>query len=204
MYTPKLFAETDRSKLIQIIRENSFGILFSADNGAPTATHLPFLVEDDDTALTLFGHFAKANPHWRHAGKTEALVVFSGPHTYISPSWYEADNTVPTWNYIAVHAYGHLILTSETETLNILQKTVDFYERDRTRSWTFDVLQDFYQKLAKGIVGFRIQVSRLEGKRKLSQNQSLERQQRVVAALQNSSAQNDQAIAALIADNLKK
>jgi transcriptional regulator len=206
MYIPKAFAETDQAKLFEFMRANSFGILFSQGNGQPYATHLPFLLETDEaqSRVVLWGHFAKANPHWKMI-EGEVLAVFSGPHAYISPAWYEAENTVPTWNYTAVHAYGSLTLTHEQEDLlKIVAETVEFYERSRPNPWQFDAANEFYHKLAGGIVGFKIDISRLEGKWKLNQNHPLERQEKVVKALQQSTRQTDRAIAALMAENLAK
>jgi len=204
MYISRAFAVTDKERLFAFIRANSFGILFSQTNGQPCATHLPFLLQTDSGPNgTLWGHFAKANPHWKEI-EGEVLAVFSGPHAYISPTWYEAENTVPTWNYTAVHAYGHLTLVQEKEELlQIVQDTVRFYEASMPAPWQFDSSQEFYQKLAGGVVGFKIEISHLEGKWKLSQNHPLERQQKVVEALQHSKDQNEQAIAALMAENLQ-
>jgi len=204
MYIPRAFAVTDKERLFAFIRANSFGILFSQTNGQPCATHLPFLLQTDSGPNgTLWGHFAKANPHWKEI-EGEVLAVFSGPHAYISPTWYEAENTVPTWNYTAVHAYGHVTLVQENDhLLQIVQNTVNFYEASMPKPWQFDSSQEFYQKLAGGVVGFKIEISHLEGKWKLSQNHPLERQQKVVEALQHSKDQNEQAIAALMAENLQ-
>src|SRR5262249_55086886 len=107
MYIPAAFQETDQARLFECIEQNSFGLLISQVDGQPLATPLPFLL---DRAAgphgTLLGHVAATNPQWRHAEDQAVLAVFSGPHVYVSPSWYEADNAVPTWNYVAVHVYG--------------------------------------------------------------------------------------------------
>src|SRR5262245_55705052 len=202
MYIPRAFAETDQTKLFKFIRANSFGILFSQHQGEPWATHLPFLLEGEGASNgVLWGHFAKANPHWQDA-EGEVLVVFSGPHAYISPTWYQTENTVPTWNYLAVHAYGRLTLVQEqAELLSLLERMVNYYEAGRPTPWKFEPSVEFYQKLAGGVVGFKIELTRLEGKRKLNQNHPLERQQRVVEALQQSPDQVEQAIAHLMAEN---
>ena len=204
MYIPRAFEVTDKERLFTFIRANSFGILFSQSNGQPCATHLPFLLETDNGPNgTLWGHFAKANRHWQEIGG-EVLVVFSGPHAYISPTWYEAENSVPTWNYTAVHVYGHITLVQEKdELLQIVQDTVNIYEASQPTPWHFDSTNEFYQKLVGGVVGFKIEISRLEGKWKLNQNHPLERQQKVVKALQYSKDQNEQAIAALMMENLE-
>ena len=204
MYIPRAFEVKDREKLFAFIQANSFGILFSQSNGQSCATHLPFLLEADSGSNgTLWGHFARANPHWQEIGG-EVLAVFTGPHAYISPTWYEAENTVPTWNYTAVHAYGHMTLIQEQEALlQLVQDTAHFYEASMPTPWQFDSSQEFYRKMVGGIVGFKIEITRLEGKWKLNQNHPLERQQKVVKALQDSKDQNEQAIAALMSENLQ-
>lgn len=204
MYIPRAFEVTDKERLFAFIRANSFGVLFSQNNGQPCATHLPFLLEvDNESNGVLSGHFAKANPHWKEI-EGEVLAVFGGPHAYISPTWYEAENTVPTWNYTAVHAYGHITMIQEKEALlQLVQDTVRFYEAAMPTSWQFDSSEKFYRKMIGGVVGFKIEISRLEGKWKLNQNHPLERQQKVVKVLQQSKSQNEQVIAALMMENIQ-
>src|SRR5205807_1335826 len=109
MYIPAAFAEPDLRKLHDFIERHSFGMLVSSVDGAPFATHLPFLLDRDGGPHgTLIGHMARANPHWREAAGQTGLAIFSGPHAYVSPSWYEAEQVVPTWNYTAVHASGRI------------------------------------------------------------------------------------------------
>ncbi len=205
MYILKYFAETDPEKLFDFIRANNFGILFSQRNGQPYATHLPFLVEREAGSNGwLWGHMAKANPHWQDL-EGEVLVVFPGPHAYISPAWYEEEKVVPTWNYVAVHVYGQISLIHEDEQLlKIVHNSVKFYEAGRLAPWTLDTSSEYVHKLLKGIVGFKIEITRLEGKWKLSQNHSLTRQEKVVNALRQSSDQNAREIAELMAENLKR
>jgi transcriptional regulator len=205
MYIPKAFAETDTEKLFDFIQANSFGILFSQRDGQPVATHLPFLVERSlESPGWLRGHMAKANPHWREL-EGEVLVVFPGPHAYISPAWYEEENVVPTWNYVAVHVYGQLSLLHEQEQLwQIVEDTVKFYEAARPAPWSLNGSRAYAEKLLKGIVGFKIEITRLEGKWKLSQNHPVARQERVVNTLGQSPDQNSREIAQLMAENLKR
>src|SRR5262249_9518591 len=109
MYIPAVFAEPDLTRLHDFIEQHSFGLLVSQVDGLPFATHLPFLLERTAGPHgTLVGHMARANPQWREAGGQTALAIFSGPHVYISPTWYEAEQVVPTWNYTAVHVYGRV------------------------------------------------------------------------------------------------
>ncbi|MDX1966643.1 MAG: FMN-binding negative transcriptional regulator [Planctomycetaceae bacterium] len=185
MYLPAAFQETDLASMFDFIEEHSFGLLVSQGDDQPFATHLPLLLERDSGPRgTLVSHMARANPHWRYADGQPVLVVFSGPHAYISPTWYAAEHVVPTWNYVAVHAYGVLEPILETDAiLDIVSRTADRYEQSRQPSWQFESGTDFAAKLVQSIVGFRIELTRLEGKWKLSQNHSLERRRSVIAGL---------------------
>ncbi len=133
MYVPESFQESDVAVQQEFIERNSFGLLVSHHLGSPFATHLPVVLDRTQGSQgTLLGHMAKANPQWKHFANEDCLVVFSGPHSYISPTWYEADNMVPTWNYVAVHAYGKFELVEDQESvLSILRRSVDTYERKR-------------------------------------------------------------------------
>src|SRR5262245_58623650 len=107
MYITAAFAESDLTRLHDFIGQNSFGLLVSQVDGLPFATHLPFLLERTTGEHgTLVGHMARANPQWREASGQTVLTIFSGPHVYVSPTWYEDEQVVPTWNYAAVHVYG--------------------------------------------------------------------------------------------------
>lgn len=205
MYIPKTFAETEPEKLFDFIEANSFGILFSQQNGLPFASHLPFLLERSSTSTGwLVGHMAKANPHW-HELVGEVLVVFLGPHAYISPAWYEEEKTVPTWNYVAVHVYGQVSVVDDGEQLlKIVEDTVKYYEQSRPAPWMLDTTQEYIHKLLKGIVGFKIEITRLEGKWKLNQNHSSTRQEKVINALKQLPNENAQEIGRLMADNLRQ
>lgn len=173
MYNPPSFRE-ERPKVLQtLIRQNSFGTLVSASGGELVATHLPFLLDTDRGPHgTLIGHMARANGQWRtFEGGGEVLVLFQGPHAYISPSWYTTALSVPTWNYVAVHAYGCPRLVEGAALHAILEATVREFEEPRAEPWRLAQLpDDFVQNLMRAIVGFEIPISRLEGKRKLSQN----------------------------------
>jgi len=203
MYLPAAFHETDPTKLFDFIEQHSFGLLTSQGDEQPLGTHLPFLL--DRTAGprgTLIGHMAKANPHWRYADGETVMVVFSGPHAYITPTWYAAENVVPTWNYVAVHAYGVLELVDDDETLDIVAQTVERYEQPSASPWQFDHNSDFARKLVAAIVGFRIELTCIEGKWKLSQNHTLERRERVIAGLQERGDPESHAVAALMSATL--
>ena len=200
MYLPAAFAEADRTKLHDFIEQHSFGLLVSQVDGLLFASHLPFLL--DRTAGphgTLVGHMARANPQWREAAGQTALAVFSGPHAYISPTWYEAEQVVPTWNYTAVHASGRVqVLEDPTALLKIVQGLVDVHEQSMPRPWSFDPASTFVERLLGQIVGFRIPIEKMEGKWKLNQNHPVERRKKVVLALQQRGGENALAVAGMM------
>jgi len=202
MYIPAAFAQTDSNTLFEFIEMYSFGLLISQVQGEPFASHLPFLLDRSSGPNgCLIGHMALANPQWRQADGQNVLAVFSGPHAYISPSWYQAENVVPTWNYVAVHVYGKLHVVRDEEALaTILQDFVAYYEASLPRPWKFDADSDFARKMIKAVSGFRIEISRLEGKWKLNQNRPEEQRERVVRVLQTFPDENSRAIADLMAN----
>ena len=171
MYSPPAFAETDPELLHAIMRENGFAMLVSAMPDGPLITHLPVLVNDKGTAIE--GHMAKANPHWRALREEpRATVVFSGPHAYVSPSWYETAPAVPTWNFFAVHAHCRATVIEDRAVLEAtLARLVAEYEANQDAPWRFESQPDeFRAAKLKGIVGFRLEIDWLEGKLKLSQD----------------------------------
>ena len=191
MYIPKAFQEDDIAVLHAFMQENSFAALITQQDDTLLANHFPFLLDVERGPYgTLRAHMARANPQWRtFDGTKEALIIFQGPHTYVSPSWYrdEVALSVPTWNYSVVHAYGlpHLI-EEDTELYNILQATVQANEAHFEKPWTFQMPDEHLQNKMQAIIGFEVQITRLEGKFKLSQNRSEGDQKRVVAALKDS------------------
>jgi transcriptional regulator len=200
MYIPEAFSETDSGRLFDLIEQHSFGLLISDAHGEPFASHLPMLLDRSIAPLGgLIGHMARANPQWQQtAGKT-ILAVFSGPHAYVSPTWYETDNVVPTWNYAAVHVYGTFTaIDDRQQLLQIVSDYVDFYEAAFPTPWKFDRVGEYAQKMVQAIVGFRIEISRIEGKWKLNQNHPLERQKKVIQVLSASERQMDQAVALMM------
>ena len=203
MYIPSSFSETDLTKLFDFIEQHNFGLVVSQLDQEPFATHLPLLLDRQTGPFgTLIGHMARANPQWQ-AANPNVLVVFSGPHAYISPSWYQAENVVPTWNYVAVHVYGTLHLIGEGEaTLKILRDLVALHEKSMPEPWGFRDDDKFLNRLAQSVVAFQIEITRIEGKWKLSQNQPRERREKVIDALALQRGENSQAIAALMARTL--
>lgn len=200
MYVPPAFAGPDQEQLFDFIEAHSFGLLVSQVAGEPFATHLPLLLARDAAPHgRLIGHMARANPHWRELVGQPVLAVFSGPHAYISPSWLEAENVVPTWNYVAVHATGRCeLIDEEAATAEVLAQYVAHYERSMPRPWTIDMGTDFAARLARQVVAFQINVEKLEGKWKLGQNHAAERREKVARHLAASEQEDARKIAALM------
>jgi transcriptional regulator len=184
MYNPKHFRMEDRSQIIEFMRAHSFATLVTIVDDRPFATHLPFVIAVDDTEIRLYAHVARANPQWRSFEVSEALVIFQGPHAYISPSLYDSPVNVPTWNYIAVHAGGPArILSDPSESDRALQSLIQSTEPAYVDQWnTLPVT--YKSRMLNAIIAFEIQVERLEGKQKLSQNRSAAEQLRIITALE--------------------
>jgi transcriptional regulator len=203
MYTPASFKISDPDELHGFMRRHSFAMLVTQGEDGMTATHLPLLLDADvGPRGTLLGHMARANPQWKDVAG-EALAVFPGPHAYISPTWYETPGTVPTWNYVAVHAYGPLELVEDRDGLHdILTRTTSVHERRMPEPWSYDPADPDIEKMLKAIVGFRIEITRLDGKAKLNQNHPEGRRQRVIRALEAQGDEESRAIAELMAATL--
>lgn len=179
MYTPPAFREDDPLELRRMMRDARLATLVTATAQGLQATPLPlYLVEGEGEFGTLYGHVARANPQWSLAPTGEALAIFMGPDAYVTPSWYaakqETGKVVPTWNYSAVHAYGPVDFFDDRERLHeIVSRLTDLHEAGRADRWAVsDAPEGFVQAQLKGIVGVRMPISRIEGKRKLSQNRS--------------------------------
>jgi transcriptional regulator len=187
MYSPKFNQVADRSILIEAMQAYSFAILFgpqsSSESPAPlTATHLPLVVKDEGEHGLIEGHFAKANRHWQALAGNETLVVFPGPHSYVSPTFYEEALSVPTWNYIAIHAYGTLSLVDDEAGKNaLLAGLIQQSEPAFAEQWR-SMPDGFRRTMLAGIVGFRIPIARIEGKFKISQNRAPQERINVHAA----------------------
>jgi transcriptional regulator len=183
MYIPESFTQDNTEILIEVMRTYSFALLISnQDNGEPFVTHLPFVVREEADRTIIEGHMARANPHWQYLEKNpRALIVFSGPHAYVSPSLYASKENVPTWNYISVHAYGHVRLAHEMSAKQVAQtRLIDALEPGYKQQ--FDELDPVYLKgRMSAIVAFELAVERLEGKFKLSQNRPMAERRNVAA-----------------------
>lgn len=192
MYIPNQLKMADLSQAHDFIEQFGFGVLISQPLNA---THLPFiLARDEGEQGTLYGHFARANPHWKSLHQQQVMAIFHGPHGYVSPTWYANAPAVPTWNYAAVHSYGELTLLDDPQTLQVVEQAVARYEPALLQQRT--ILTDaFRDKLLAGIVGFKMELSRVEGKLKLGQQRSEADQAGVFAALNQSTKYQDRALA---------
>jgi transcriptional regulator len=187
MYTPRFNQVSDRSVLIEAMQAYSFAILFGPLDTAGVAghhhaTHLPLVVKDEGSHGLLEGHFAKANAHWQSLANRETLVIFPGPHSYVSPSLYVEELSVPTWNYIAIHAYGTLeLIENDAGKDTLLAGLIQANEPAYAEQWR-KLPDGFRRSMLAGIVGFRIPITRIEGKFKISQNRPESDRQAVHAA----------------------
>ena len=194
MYIPKLYREEDREKILEFLRANNFPALITYDGQLPIATHLPVEVrEEENGALTILGHMSRANPQWKSFGGAEVLLIFQGAHTYISPRWYGHVN-VPTWNYMMVHVYGKVRLVEGDELYLLLSRLVKNHEEPV--SYSLEGLpQDFVQKEMNGVVGFAVDVTRMDAGYKLSQNRNDADHDNIIRELEGRGDENSAAVA---------
>jgi transcriptional regulator len=199
VYIPEFNRQEDRATILAFMRANPFAILVSNVDGIPFATHLPLLIEEAGDQIVVQGHMAKANAHWKSMKETEeSLIIFHGPHAYISPSLYENRESVPTWNYAAVHVYGEPTLFTDEESLSAtLNRMIDTFESSYMAQWS-ELSEQYQSRMMKHIVGFNIEVKRLEGKFKLSQNRTKGEQARVIQSLNQSKDSNISGVAQLM------
>ena len=184
MHIVKYFREENREKILEFIRQNDFAALVAYDGERPVASHLLIEIVEEGQTLFINGHMSRANPLWMMFEKnSEVLVIFQGPHTYISATWYNHVN-VPTWNYQSVHVYGKpRLITDYEHAYGILKRLVDRYES--SGRYKLETLpQDFVAKEIKGIAAFQIEVTKIEASSKLSQNRSDEDYWNIVDRLQ--------------------
>jgi transcriptional regulator len=209
VYVPKLFQEQDWLEIRKIILANSFATIVSCDAGVPVATHAPLqLVEPPSGPPRLQGHFSRANPHWRFfESEQRALAIFAGPHSYVSPRWYDHVN-VPTWNYIAVHLYGKpRLVTDDAELHELMAGLVDRYEghTEAAERYSLETLPaEFRESQLRGIVCFEIAVDEIQSSFKLSQNRNDKSYDKVMNELKKSSDQNAHRVAEAMSTRRKK
>lgn len=173
MYIPTAHKIEDPVLIVQMMRENPFATFVLTDSGTPVATHLPVLVEEDEP-IRLSGHMARQNRHWKlwEAG-SDSLMIFAGPHGYVSPAWYVSSPNVPTWNYVSIHAYGRVEILEDREAcLAHLRQMMDVFDPALAETRPESASRKYLLKLLPGIVAFRMTVDRIEAKAKLNQNKS--------------------------------
>jgi transcriptional regulator len=200
MYVPKVFAVDDLVQLQDFIEEFNFATLITHRDGELTASHIPFLL---DRGVQPYGmlraHVAIRNPQLEDLRSgSQALVIFQGPHTYISPSWYVKPENVPTWNYTVVHAYGVPKIVDQAAMVGLLKDLVGKHEKSFERPWDFDPNDPFMQKQFPEIAGFEIQIEKLQGKFKLNQNRTAADRAGVIETLSASEDPAQRAVAGLM------
>ena len=205
MYTPPAFKNEDAEDIRATIRAIRLANLITATADGLIATPLPlFLDETEGEHGTLYGHVAKANPQWRAAPNGEALAIFMGPDAYVTPSWYEGKSrdgkVVPTWNYVAVHACGPVEFFKDADRLlDVVTRLTNLHEASHPRPWAVsDAPPEFIQAQLRGIVGVRLPITRIEAKRKMSQNRKAEDKANVKEGLFGSDDARKCQVAALI------
>ena len=197
MYSPAYNRVDDRAELLAFMRANSFPILVTGTGGVLHASHLPVTVHEEGPQIVIDMHMAKNNPQWQEFLDDEAMVVFAGPHAYISPRWYEEQERVPTWNYTAVHAYGVPKIISEKKAKFESQRRL-IESLDPQWLPKFDALrQEYVGMMLDGIVNFSIPAARIETRWKLSQNRGRREMELIAAALEKSGDSNERALSAL-------
>ncbi len=200
MYIPASNQMNDRASVIAFMKRFSFATLLTARDEIPVATHLPFVIKVQEERIILASHMAQQNPQHRDITTGQCLVIFQEPHAYISPANYEKELNVPTWNYIAVHAYGTAnIITDPAKVKTSLEEMIDSYEPEYRQQW--EGLPEKYQSgLIGGLVAFEIEVNDLQAKEKLSQNKTVQEQRNIIQTLSASDDSN----ARITAEYMKK
>lgn len=205
MYIPPAFRDDDSASLHATMRAARLATLVTATADGILATPLPLILDAAEGAHgVLYGHVARANPQWKTAPLGEAMAIFMGPDAYVTPSWYatkrETGKVVPTWNYVAVHAYGPVeFFDDERRLLEVVTRLTGLHEQSRAEPWAVSDAPDAFVKAQlRGIVGLRLPITRLDGKRKLSQNRNAEDRAGVAAGLAESGNATDRAVAVLI------
>lgn len=184
MYTPRFFKVTDMKEILNFVQENSFGTIVTTDEGKPIATHLPFILNKIDDDFYLSSHFAYGNLQWKTLeDNDQVLVIFQGPHAYVSSSWYGHEN-VPTWNYQAVHIYGKAKILTKDELREDLANLLEKYEKHRENPILWETLSpDMLESQMKGVVGFKVKVKEIQAAYKLSQNRNEEDYENIIHKL---------------------
>ena len=202
MYTPPYNRMENRAEIVDLMRAHNFCLLVIGAGGELHGSHLPCLVDERGDRMVIELHMAKANPQWQQFFDDEVLVVFSGPHAYVSPRWYARAPAVPTWNYAAVHAYGTVTVVDDRQAKHAAQRRL-VAAHDPDWLAAFDALtQDYLDPMLSAIVVFEVAVTRLDARWKLSQNRGRREQDLVIENLERGAAAGDQALAALMRKHL--
>jgi transcriptional regulator len=197
MYSPTYNQVEHRPELLEFMRANSFALLVTGTGGTLHGSHLPVMVQEKEGKLVLDMHMAKNNPQWKEFFDDEVMVVFFGPHAYVSPRWYDEKERVPTWNYAAVHAYGIPVVVADPKEKQASQRRL-VAAMDPQWLPKFDALRPEYVKnMLAGIVNFEIPATRIETRWKLSQNRGRREQELIAAELEKSADSAERALAAL-------
>jgi transcriptional regulator len=201
MYIPDLYKNENQEAITAFLKENSFGILINQTNGKLWATHIPLELSINSEGETILeGHISKENPQWQgFAENDQILAVFSGPHSYISPSWYDHEN-VPTWNYIAVHVYGKIKIIEGDAVIESLKRLVDKYEQNSENPVRIEDLSEKTMMQSRGIVAFEIEIEEIQAQQKMSQNRDDKNYQNIISELEKTN--KNQSIA--VANEMKK
>ena len=194
MYTPEIYKNENSEEINKFLQENSFGILINQSNGKLCATHIPLELDvNKEGEDVLYGHISKENPQWKgFTDNDQVLAVFSGPHSYISSSWYDHEN-VPTWNYVAVHVYGKIKIIEGEGVVESLKKLVDKYEQNSEKPIRIEDLSQKTMLQSRGIVAFEIKITEIQATRKMSQNRDAKNYQTIITELEK--INTDQSIA---------
>lgn len=194
MYTPEIYKNENSEEIKKFLQENSFGILINQSNGKLCATHIPLELDvNKEGEDILYGHISKENPQWKgFTDNDQVLAVFSGPHSYISSSWYDHEN-VPTWNYVAVHVYGKIKIIEGEGVVESLKKLVDKYEQNSEKPIRIEDLSQKTMLQSRGIVAFEIKITEIQATRKMSQNRDAKNYQTIITELEK--INTDQSIA---------
>ncbi len=198
MYIPKHNLETNKKEILDFIKRFNFGTIITVKDNFPTGTHLPFLIEERGDSIFLVSHFAKANKQWQEIGN-DTLVIFSEPHAYISPKFYEKLQNVPTWNYISVHCYGTGKTLDSLDAKSVLERSIEFFDSSYKEQWE-GLDKKYRDGLIGGIIAFEIEVTNVQAKKKLSQNKTQNERNNIIHSFEKSEDGNEKLIAEYMKD----
>jgi transcriptional regulator len=203
MYKLNYFTEDDDEKVIEFMKRNSFATIIATDEKYPAATHVPINLQEIDGKLLITGHIMKNSDHHKSFLKNEhVLVIFTGPHCYVSASWYTTPNVASTWNYMAVHAKGRLTFGDEAQTKKIVEEITNKYEKPGSEAAFDKLTNEYIDRLVKAIVAFTINVESIDNVFKLSQNHNEATRQSIINNLKKADGENEKAIAAEMQERL--